>query len=122
MKRSTSLAALTIATAAISAAGQALAPQAHAKPAPEVEYLYNVTVRRHYNFPNGDALGYGYGICDNVRQGNSYAQMAGNVRNDLATNDEYDVTYLISNAVDTLCPEQIWQLRSSAQHYRPPTG
>jgi hypothetical protein len=122
MKRSTSLAALTIATAAISAAGQAPAPPAHAKPAPEVEYLYNVTVRRHYNFPNGDALGYGYGICDNVTRGTSYAQMASNVRNDLATNDEYDVTYLISNAVDTLCPAQIWQLRNSAQHYRPPTG
>jgi hypothetical protein len=30
--------------------------------APEAEYLYNVTVRRHYNFPNAtDALSYATG-------------------------------------------------------------
>jgi hypothetical protein len=39
---------------------------AHPAPAPEVEYLYDVTMRRHYNFPNHDALGYRHGICDKV--------------------------------------------------------
>jgi hypothetical protein len=27
---------------------------------------------------------------------------------------------LISQAVNELCPAQIWQLRNSAAHYRPP--
>ncbi|BBY46914.1 hypothetical protein MARA_03440 (plasmid) [Mycolicibacterium arabiense] len=34
--------------------------------ASEVEYVYNVMVRRHFNFPNNDALGYGWGICDKL--------------------------------------------------------
>lgn len=36
------------------------APNASAAPAPDLEYLYNVMVRRHYNFPNStEALKYG---------------------------------------------------------------
>jgi len=50
----------------VAGAAQMRAPRAHAAPAPEVEYVYDVTVRRHYNFPNNNALSYGHGICDEV--------------------------------------------------------
>lgn len=45
------------------------APLAAAVPGPEVEYVYNVMVRRHYDFPGNDAIGYGFGICDKVTPG-----------------------------------------------------
>ncbi len=119
MRPGTSLAAVIIAAAAIS--GATLAPWAQAAPAPETEYLYNVTVRRHYDFANTtDAVNYGYGICDKVTRGESYAQVMGDVKNDVLPNDEFAANYLISYAVNLLCPAQIWQLRNSASHYRPP--
>lgn len=96
--------------------------QAHAVPSPEVDYLYNVTVRRHYTFPNGDAIGYGHGICDEVSGGVSFAQVMGNVKNDVTPNDEYAANYLVSYAVSQFCPEQIWQLRNSAAGYQGPPG
>ncbi|MGH3635543.1 MAG: DUF732 domain-containing protein [Mycobacterium sp.] len=121
MKRRKSLVTLIVAAAAVGGAAQPLAPRAHAAPAPEVEYLYDVTVRRHYNFPNTtDALNYGYGICDKVSRGDSYAQVIGDVRSDVASSDEFAANYLISYAVNLLCPAQIWQLRNSAAHYQPP--
>ena len=121
IKRRTSLAALIVASVAVGGAA-GTAPQAHAKPAPEVEYMYNVAVRRHYNFPNNDAIGYGYGICGKVGAGESYAQVMGDVKNDVTPNDEFAANFLVSYAVDILCPAQIWQLRNSAQGYRPPPG
>src|ERR1700723_1133444 len=75
MKRRTSVAAV-----AVGGAAGTLAPQAHAKPAPEVEYMYNVEVRRHYDFPNNDAIGYGYGICGKVTAGEGYPQVMGDVK------------------------------------------
>jgi hypothetical protein len=100
------------------AATLALAPCARAD---VVAYLVNVHVRPGYNFPNADgALGYGYGICDKVSAGRAYAQVMGEVKEDLATSDEFQASYLISQAVNELCPAQIWQLRNSAAHYRPP--
>jgi hypothetical protein len=116
-----SLAALIIAAAAVGGATQTLAPRAHAAPDPRVEYLYDVTVRRHYNFPdNNDALGYGYKICDQVTGGNSYARVMGDVKSNVTPSDEFAANYLVSNAVNLLCPEQIWHLRNSAAQYRPP--
>jgi hypothetical protein len=110
-----------IAAAAIGATTQGLAPRAHAAPAPEVEYVYDVMVRRHYNFSNsGDAINYGYGICDKVSRGEGYAQVMGDVKNDVVPNDEFAANYLVSYAVNLLCPAQIWQLRNSAAHYQPP--
>jgi hypothetical protein len=102
----------------------ALVPRAHANPAPEVEYVYDVMVRRHdYNFANpADAINYGYGICDKVTRGESYAQVMGDVKNDVRPNDEYAANYLVSYAVNLLCPAQLWQLRNSAAHYQPPPG
>jgi hypothetical protein len=109
-----------IAAAAIGATTQGLAPLAHAAPAPEVEYVYDVMVRRHYNFSNsGDAINYGYGICEKVSRGEGYAQVMGDVKNDVVPNDELSANYLVSYAVNVLCPAQIWQLRNSAAHYQP---
>lgn len=116
----------TAITAAVVVAGPvtlALAPRAYAAPAPEVEYVYDVTVRRHYNFPNvAEAVDYGHGICDKVSRGENYAQVMGDVKNDILPNDEFAANYLVSYAVNLLCPEMIWQLRNSAGHYQPPPG
>ena len=126
MKIWTCLCALAIAAAA-GVAGSvtlALVPRAYAAPAPEVEYVYDVMVRRHYNnFANpADAVNYGYGICDEVGRGEGYAQVMGDVKNDIVPNDEFAANYLVSYAVNLLCPAQIWQLRNSAAHYQPPPG
>ena len=99
----------------------ALAPRAHAVPAPEVEYLYDITVRRQYSFANAaDAINYAHGICDKVSNGASYAQVMGDVKNDVRPNDEFAANYLVSNAVNIFCPAQLWQLRNSAANYVPP--
>jgi hypothetical protein len=97
-----------------------LAPAAQAD---RVAYLVNVTVRPGYNFPNSAAaLDYGYGICDKIGNGERYPQLMGDVKNDFNTSDEFQASYLISQAANELCPAQIWQLRNSAAHYRPPAG
>jgi hypothetical protein len=44
------------------------------------------------------------------------------VKADVATSDEYQASYLISRAVNELCPALIGQLRNSAAHYRPPAA
>ena len=75
MKRGSWLVALIVA-ATFNGDVLTLAPRAHAVPAPEVEYLYDITVRRHYSFANaGDAINYAHGICDKVSNGASYAQV-----------------------------------------------
>jgi hypothetical protein len=96
------------------------APRAAAVPGPEIEYTYDVMVRRHYDFPGNDAIGYGFGICDKVSRGQPYASVMGDVKAEVLPNDEFAANYLVSNAVGILCPAQIWQLRSSAAGYRPP--
>lgn len=108
------------ACAVIAVAAPGFAPPAQAKPAPEVEFTYNVMVRRHYDFPNNDAIGYGYGICDKITSGQGYPQIMGDVKRDTLPNDEFAANFLVSNAVDILCPAQIWQLRNSAAGYQPP--
>ena len=123
MNRTTSVVTLILAGVAISGAAQVISPQAHAAPAPEVEYVYDVMVRRHYNFSNpNEAIDYGHGICDKVSRGESYAQVMGDVKNDIVPNDEFAANYRVSYAVNLLCPAQIWQLRNSAAHYQPPPG
>ncbi|MDH6246399.1 hypothetical protein M2432_004057 [Mycobacterium sp. OTB74] len=88
-----------------------------------VAYLFNVQVRPGYNFPNADAaLAYGNGICDKLQQGHTFAQIMGDVRADFSTSDDYQASYLISQATNELCPAQIWQLRNSAVHYQSPPG
>jgi len=84
-----------------------------------VEYLYDVAVRRHYNFPNNEAVAYGHAICDKVSQGESYVQLMSDVKADVTPNDEFAANYLVSYAVNLLCPAEIWPLRNSAAHYQP---
>jgi Protein of unknown function (DUF732) len=106
--------------AAISLLAAPAVPPAHAD---TVAYLVNVTVRPGYNFPNADAaIAYGDGICDKVRNGRSYSAVMGDVKADFQTSDEYQASYLISQAVGELCPAQIWPLRQSAAGYRPGGG
>ncbi|NDJ87968.1 MULTISPECIES: DUF732 domain-containing protein [Mycolicibacter] len=84
-------------------------------------YVVNVTLRPGYHFADADqALAYGHGICDKIRQGEAYAQLAGDIKADFNTSDEFQVSYLISQAVQELCPSLIWQVRNSADGYRPP--
>ncbi|MBW0017969.1 MAG: DUF732 domain-containing protein [Mycobacterium sp.] len=111
--------AVLITATTIGGAAQA-APNAHAAPSPEVEYLYDVAVRRHYNFPNDDAVGYGHGICDSVGRGEGYAQLIDDVRHSVTPSDWFAANYLVSYAVNLLCPALIWQLRNSAAGYQPP--
>ena len=73
MKSPASLATLIVIATALGGAADP-SPAGAGRPAPQVEYLYDVTIRRHYNFTDNDLL----------------------------------------------CPAQIWQLRNSAAHYRPP--
>lgn len=103
--------------AAAVAAGTAVAPAAHAD---DVAYLVNVHVRPGYNFPNAEAaLGYGHSICDRVASQMSYAELVDQVKADFHTTDYYQAAYLINQAVNELCPAQIWQLRQSAAGYKP---
>jgi hypothetical protein len=95
-------------------------PRAVAAPAPEVEYMYNVSVRRHFTFTNNDALGYGFGLCEKVEAGIAYADVIGDVKLDVLPNDEASANYVVSYAVGILCPALIWQLRNSAAGYTPP--
>ena len=96
----------------------AAAPGANAD---AVAYLLNVTVRPGYNFANPDAaVAYGHGICDKVAQVRTYGQILDDVKTDFATSDQYQASYLISQAANELCPAFIWQLRNSAAHYHPP--
>jgi hypothetical protein len=122
MNRGKPLIALIVASTALGMIAQTSAPLAHAAPGPEVEYTYDVMVRRHYDFPNNDAIGYGYGICDKVSSGESYPQVMGDVKGDVVPNDEFAANYLVSYAVGILCPAQIWQLRNSSANYQPPPG
>jgi hypothetical protein len=120
MKSPPLVAAVMVIATALGGTARIQVPQAQAAPDPQVEYLYDVAGRRHYDFPNNDALGYGRGICDKVTRGESYAQVMGDVKTDVTPNDEFAANYLVSYAVNLLCPAQIWQLRNSAAHYRPP--
>ena len=82
-----------------------------------------VQVARHYNFSKPDeAISYGHGTCETLSRGQGYAQVMGEVKGDVVPNDEFAANYLVSNAVNLLCPAQIWQLRNSAAHYQPPPG
>ncbi|MCV7223366.1 DUF732 domain-containing protein [Mycolicibacterium elephantis] len=111
------LAIAAIATAG-AAAAMAVAPTADAD---VVAYLVNVHVRPGYNFPNAEAaIGYGNTICDRVAADMSYGQLVDQVKADFHTTDYYQGAYLINQAVNELCPAQVWQLRQSAAGYTLP--
>ena len=86
-----------------------------------VAHLVSVAVCPGHNFANaGEALSYGYAMCDKVSAGRSYAQVVGDVKADFNTPVEYQASYLISRAVNEPCPALIWQMRRSPAHHRPP--
>lgn len=88
--------------------------------ADSVAYLVNVTVRPGYGFPNADAaLAYGHSLCDKIQAGTQYPSLMSDIRRDFHTNDDYQASYLITQAANELCPAAIWQLRKSAAAYRP---
>ena len=105
------------------AAGMGTATATTAVPhaaADDFVYLVNVTVRPGYNFAGPDAaLAYGHDICSEVAAGIAYRQLIGDIDRDFNTNDEFHASYLVTQAVNELCPELIWQLRNSAAGYRP---
>ncbi|EKF25740.1 hypothetical protein C731_0228 [Mycolicibacterium hassiacum DSM 44199] len=106
------------AAVAASAAAVTLAPTAHAD---VVAYLVNVHVRPGYNFPNAEtAIAYGNSICDRVAAKMGYGELVEQVKADFHTTDYYQGAYLINQAVNELCPAQIWQLRNSAAGYTLP--
>ena len=87
--------------------------------ADETAYLVNVTVRPGYHFADAaSALSYGYGLCESIRRGEGYPGLARQIKSDFGTVDEFQVSYLLSQATQELCPGQIWQLRQSAGGYR----
>jgi hypothetical protein len=78
-------------------------------------------VRPGYNFSNAQAaLDYGYGLCDRIRDGQRYPQLTRRIESDFNTSDDYQASYLISQAAQELCPDMIWQLKQSAGGYHPP--
>ncbi|QLL10386.1 DUF732 domain-containing protein [Mycobacterium vicinigordonae] len=111
-----------VAAAVVSGAALVAIPRADAVPSPDVDYIYNVTVRRHYNFPNDDAIGYGHAICDKVSAGQGFPRIMDDVKSDVTPNDEHSANFLVSYAVSQYCPEQISQLRNSAAGYQAPQG
>jgi hypothetical protein len=104
----------------VGAVGVVTSEPPHAR-ADAVAYVVNVTVRPGYNFASAEhALAYGRAICDKGAQGRTYAQIMADVKADFRTTDEYQASYLITQALNELCPASIWQLRNSAAHYGPP--
>ena len=85
------------------------------------------SVPRHLFVPEGAAhdayhdsplpIGYGQTICDRVSAKMGYAELVNQVKADFRTTDYYQGAYLINQAVNELCPAQIWQLRQSAAGY-----
>ena len=112
-----SLVAVIFAAAAVGGVLLAPTPRATAAPDPQVEYVYDMTVRRQYNFPNNDALAYGHGVCDKIGRGEGYGQILGDVKTDVTPNDQFAANYVVGYAVNLLCPDLIWQLRNSAGGY-----
>jgi len=113
--------ALLAVTAGVAGAVIVAAPIARSAPSPEIEYLYDVEARRQFAFPaNTDPVSYGHAICDKVGSGEGYAQLITDIRGDVQPSDEPAANYLLSYAVNLLCPERIPDLRHSAAGYQPP--
>lgn len=89
-------------------------PLADAVPAPEVEYTYNVIVRRHFTFPGNDAIGCGYRLCDQVARGLTYRGVMAAVKSEVLPNDEQAANYVVSYAIGILCPAHITSIRQTA--------
>jgi hypothetical protein len=62
----------------------------------------------------------GRAFATKVAQGRGYADLLGDIKTDFGSSDEYQASYLITQAVNELCPALIRQLRKSAAHCRSP--
>jgi hypothetical protein len=100
----------TVGFGTISSAGTAAAD--------DVGYLVNVTVRPYHFADATAALAYGRRICAAVEADRPYRAVMADVMADQATTDEYQASYLITQATEELCPALISQLRSSAADYQ----
>lgn len=110
----------TLALVGVTAAAALTLSSTGVAQADTVAYLINVTVRPGYGFPNAQAaVDYGNGLCDKIQTGQPYASLLADVKRDFGTADEYQASYLITQAANELCPAAIWQLRQSAAGYRP---
>ena len=69
---------------------------------------------------NADVVAYLVNVHDRVGAKVGYAQLVDEVKRDFDTVDYYQGAYLINQAVNELCPAQIWQLRQSAAGYTLP--
>jgi len=106
------------AAAALAWTGQVLASAPSRADA--VAYLVNVTVLPGHHFTNAEeALQYGHGVCGRLAQREGYAQIIEAIKTDFNTSDDFQASYLISQAAQELCPAMIWQLRATAATYRP---
>lgn len=105
--------------AAVAAVGLCGIGSATTAAADDLGYLVNVTVRPYHFADATAALDYGRHICASIGSGTPYADVASDVMTDQATTDEYQASYLITQAAEELCPALIPQLRSSAAGYRP---
>jgi Protein of unknown function (DUF732) len=115
-RRRHTLITVALSTGCIVVGGIAAASDATAD---ETAYLVNVTVRPGYHFASAQtALSYGRDLCAHIHDGRSYAELVGQVKRDLATTDEFQGEHLVSQAVNELCPAEIWNLRQSASNYR----
>ncbi|MDG4668058.1 DUF732 domain-containing protein [Mycobacterium sp. 236(2023)] len=113
LRRRALLASLIIATTALSLAALAAGPPPARADA--VAYLINVTVRPGYGFRDAEAaLSYGNRLCGKVFRGERYDSLIDQVKADFSTTDDYQASYLITQAVNELCPAAIWQLRNTA--------
>jgi hypothetical protein len=114
------LGALSLILVASSALAVTALGTAPASRADVVAYLVNVTARPGYNFPDADAaVNYGHGLCDKVAGGQPYGALMSDVKRNSKRLTSSRRPTLISQAVNELCPKQIWQLRQSAGRYRP---
>ncbi|MGB0436213.1 MAG: DUF732 domain-containing protein [Mycobacterium sp.] len=87
--------------------------------ADDLGYLVNIFQVRGINFPDpGAAVAYGQTICMRVAGNMGYAELMNQVKAEVGI-DDFLAGYLISQAAEELCPEQIWQLRNSAAGYTP---
>ncbi|MCH9642987.1 MAG: DUF732 domain-containing protein [Actinomycetia bacterium] len=87
--------------------------------ADDLGYLVNIFQVRGINFPDpGAAVAYGQTICMRVGGDMSYVELMNQVKAEVGLS-EFLAGYLISQAAEELCPEQIWQLRNSAAGYTP---
>ena len=82
-------------------------------------YLINVGVRPDYHFGDADdVIGYGHELCNRGFQGRWPWTDHRRVKAGFATSNEFRTSYLLSPAVNELCPAVTWQLPATGSPLR----